>query len=150
MALLSGFGGGNFAPSMSNISSFYPKRVQGYSLGLYAGLGNFGVTTMQATSGVVPIPGRPHVADVARAPQPSPVSDLGSDEHHPQALSPAASLDHALTDACGERTCQVRIECVSRTCSGLWGAGRSNAPAYPALSRACHAKAKCLNEASRR
>ncbi len=47
MALLSGFGGGNFASSMSNISFFYPKSVQGYSLGMNAGLGNFGVTTMQ-------------------------------------------------------------------------------------------------------
>ena len=47
LALLSGFGGGNFASSMSNISFFYPKRVQGTSLGLNAGLGNFGVTTMQ-------------------------------------------------------------------------------------------------------
>jgi len=32
---------------MSNISFFFPKRVQGTSLGLNAGLGNFGVTTMQ-------------------------------------------------------------------------------------------------------
>ncbi len=47
MALLSGLGGGNFASSMSNISFFFPKRVQGASLGLNAGLGNFGVTTMQ-------------------------------------------------------------------------------------------------------
>jgi MFS transporter, NNP family, nitrate/nitrite transporter len=47
LALLSGFGGGNFASSMSNISFFYPKKVQGMSLGLNAGLGNFGVTTMQ-------------------------------------------------------------------------------------------------------
>lgn len=47
LALLSGFGGGNFASSMSNISFFFPKRVQGYALGLNAGLGNFGVTTMQ-------------------------------------------------------------------------------------------------------
>ncbi len=47
LALLSGLGGGNFASSMSNISFFYPKRVQGTSLGLNAGLGNFGVTTMQ-------------------------------------------------------------------------------------------------------
>ena len=46
-ALLSGFGGGNFASSMSNISYFYPKKIQGYSLGMNAGLGNFGVTTMQ-------------------------------------------------------------------------------------------------------
>ncbi len=47
LALLSGFGGGNFASSMSNISFFFPKRMQGLSLGLNAGLGNFGVTTMQ-------------------------------------------------------------------------------------------------------
>lgn len=47
LALLSGIGGGNFASSMSNISFFFPKKVQGASLGLNAGLGNFGVTTMQ-------------------------------------------------------------------------------------------------------
>jgi len=40
-------GGGNFASSMSNISTFFPKRLQGTALGLNAGLGNFGVTTMQ-------------------------------------------------------------------------------------------------------
>ena len=47
LALLSGFGGGNFASSMSNISFFFPKRIQGLALGLNAGLGNAGVTTMQ-------------------------------------------------------------------------------------------------------
>ena len=52
LALLSGFGGGNFASSMSNISFFYPKRMQGLALGLNAGLGNAGVTTMQI---VVPL-----------------------------------------------------------------------------------------------
>jgi len=52
MALLSGIGGGNFASSMSNISFFYPKKIQGYALGMNAGLGNFGVTTMQI---VVPL-----------------------------------------------------------------------------------------------
>jgi NNP family nitrate/nitrite transporter-like MFS transporter len=46
-ALLSGIGGGNFACSMSNITSFFPKRLQGTALGINAGLGNFGVTTMQ-------------------------------------------------------------------------------------------------------
>lgn len=46
-AFLSGIGGGNFACSMSNISGFYPKAQQGTALGLNAGLGNFGVTTMQ-------------------------------------------------------------------------------------------------------
>ncbi|MEW8023859.1 MAG: antiporter [Candidatus Thiodiazotropha sp.] len=47
LAFLSGFGGGNFASSMSNISFFFPKRMQGLALGLNAGLGNAGVTTMQ-------------------------------------------------------------------------------------------------------
>ncbi len=47
LALLSGIGGGNFASSMSNISYFFPKKIQGYALGMNAGLGNFGVTTMQ-------------------------------------------------------------------------------------------------------
>ena len=47
MALWSGVGGGNFASSMSNIGTFFPKRLQGTALGLNAGLGNFGVTTMQ-------------------------------------------------------------------------------------------------------
>lgn len=47
LAFLSGIGGGNFSSSMSNISFYFPKKMQGYSLGMNAGLGNFGVTTMQ-------------------------------------------------------------------------------------------------------
>ncbi len=47
LAFLSGLGGGNFASSMSNISFFFPRKMQGLSLGLNAGLGNAGVTTMQ-------------------------------------------------------------------------------------------------------
>ncbi|MGA7800439.1 MAG: NarK family nitrate/nitrite MFS transporter [Gammaproteobacteria bacterium] len=47
LALLCGFGGGNFASSMANISFFYPKRLQGTALGLNAGLGNLGVSVMQ-------------------------------------------------------------------------------------------------------
>jgi NNP family nitrate/nitrite transporter-like MFS transporter len=47
MALWSGVGGGNFASSMSNINTFFPKRLQGTALGINAGVGNFGVTTMQ-------------------------------------------------------------------------------------------------------
>ena len=52
MALWSGVGGGNFASSMSNISTYFPKRLQGTALGINAGLGNFGVTTMQV---VIPL-----------------------------------------------------------------------------------------------
>lgn len=47
LAVLSGFGGGNFASSMSNISFFFPKKMQGTALGLNAGLGNLGVSVMQ-------------------------------------------------------------------------------------------------------
>lgn len=47
LALLCGFGGGNFAASMSNINFFFPKKMQGLALGLNAGLGNFGVTSTQ-------------------------------------------------------------------------------------------------------
>lgn len=47
LAALSGFGGGNFASSMSNISFFFPKRIQGAALGINAGLGNLGVSLMQ-------------------------------------------------------------------------------------------------------
>lgn len=49
MALLSGLGGGNFSSSMSNISFFFPKKAQGYALGMNAGLGNLGVAIMQKT-----------------------------------------------------------------------------------------------------
>ncbi len=47
LAAMSGVGGGAFASSMSNISFFYPKRMQGLALGLNAGLGNAGVSVMQ-------------------------------------------------------------------------------------------------------
>jgi NNP family nitrate/nitrite transporter-like MFS transporter len=47
LAGFSGVGGGAFASSMSNISFFFPKRMQGLSLGLNAGLGNLGVSVMQ-------------------------------------------------------------------------------------------------------
>jgi NNP family nitrate/nitrite transporter-like MFS transporter len=47
LALLCGFGGGNFASSMANISFFFPKRQKGNALALNAGLGNLGVSVMQ-------------------------------------------------------------------------------------------------------
>ena len=47
LALLCGFGGGNFASSMANISFFYPKREKGKALAMNAGLGNLGVSVMQ-------------------------------------------------------------------------------------------------------
>ncbi|SCY63191.1 NarK family nitrate/nitrite MFS transporter [Thiohalorhabdus denitrificans] len=53
IAVLCGFGGGNFASSMANISFFYPKAQQGTALGLNAGLGNLGVSVMQFTVPIV-------------------------------------------------------------------------------------------------
>ncbi|MBM3202436.1 MFS transporter [Candidatus Woesearchaeota archaeon] len=52
LALLCGFGGGNFASSMANISFFFPQAKKGAALGMNAGLGNLGVSTVQA---VVPL-----------------------------------------------------------------------------------------------
>lgn len=47
LALLSGFGGGNFASSMSNIGFFFPQKMQRLALNLNAGLGTLGVSVMQ-------------------------------------------------------------------------------------------------------
>ena len=49
LALLCGFGGGNFASSMANISFFFPRAQKGNALALNAGLGNAGVSVMQFT-----------------------------------------------------------------------------------------------------
>ncbi len=49
LALLCGFGGGNFASSMANINFFFPKARKGTALGLNAGLGNVGVSIVQLT-----------------------------------------------------------------------------------------------------
>lgn len=47
LALLCGFGGGNFASSMANISYFFPKAEKGNALAINAGLGNLGVSVVQ-------------------------------------------------------------------------------------------------------
>ena len=47
LALLCGFGGGNFSSSMANISFFFPKERKGSALGVNAGLGNLGVSSVQ-------------------------------------------------------------------------------------------------------
>ena len=47
LALTCGFGGGNFASSMANISFFFPKSEKGNALALNAGLGNLGVSVVQ-------------------------------------------------------------------------------------------------------
>ncbi|HVJ03750.1 MAG TPA: MFS transporter [Sphingomonas sp.] len=47
LALLCGFGGGNFASSVANISFFFPKAEKGNALAINSGLGNLGVSVMQ-------------------------------------------------------------------------------------------------------
>jgi NNP family nitrate/nitrite transporter-like MFS transporter len=46
-AATAGFGGGNFASSMSNISHFYPDQKKGWALGVNAAGGNIGVAVVQ-------------------------------------------------------------------------------------------------------
>ena len=74
LALLCGFGGGNFASSMANISFFFPKREKGNALALNAGLGNLGVSVVQfvvplvITAGVFgALGGDPQAASVGEA-----------------------------------------------------------------------------------
>ena len=47
VAALAGFGGGNFASSMANITFFYPAREKGWALGLNAAGGNLGAAVAQ-------------------------------------------------------------------------------------------------------
>lgn len=47
LAFLAGLGGGNFSSFMPSTSLFFPKRLQGTSLGIQAGLGNLGVSIVQ-------------------------------------------------------------------------------------------------------
>ncbi|WP_431285058.1 nitrate/nitrite transporter [Humitalea sp. 24SJ18S-53] len=72
LALLCGFGGGNFASSMANISFFFPKSEKGNALAINAGLGNLGVSVVQfvvplaITAGVFGwLGGAPQTATVA-------------------------------------------------------------------------------------
>ena len=53
LALLCGFGGGNFSSSMANISFFFPKSRKGLATGLNAGVGNLGVSVVQFVSPIV-------------------------------------------------------------------------------------------------
>ncbi|RAJ43086.1 NNP family nitrate/nitrite transporter-like MFS transporter [Kitasatospora sp. SolWspMP-SS2h] len=61
VAALTGFGGGNFASSMTNINAFYPARHKGWALGLNAGGGNIGVPVIQLVAlGVIAGAGAGH------------------------------------------------------------------------------------------
>ena len=68
LALLCGFGSGNFSSSMANISFFFPKERKGSALGVNAGLGNLGVSSLQFLAPLVvavgvlgPLAGAPRV-----------------------------------------------------------------------------------------
>lgn len=52
IASLAGFGGGNFASSMTNISFFFPEKEKGSALGLNAAGGNLGTGLVQL---IVPV-----------------------------------------------------------------------------------------------
>ncbi|MGA5193275.1 nitrate/nitrite transporter [Streptomyces exfoliatus] len=66
IAALAGLGGGNFASSMTNITAFYPRRRQGWALGLNAGGGNLGVAAVQLVGlAVVSVVGTAHPSHVA-------------------------------------------------------------------------------------
>ncbi len=47
IGFLSGMGGGDFSSYMPSTSIFFPKRLQGISMGIQAGFGNFGVSVVQ-------------------------------------------------------------------------------------------------------
>ncbi len=47
VAALAGFGGGNFASSMANITFFFPQKSKGWALGLNAAGGNIGSAVAQ-------------------------------------------------------------------------------------------------------
>jgi NNP family nitrate/nitrite transporter-like MFS transporter len=71
VAALAGIGGANFASSMTNITVFYPRRRQGWALGVNAGGGNLGVAGVQlaglAVIGVAG-PGHPEILAYAYLP----------------------------------------------------------------------------------
>jgi NNP family nitrate/nitrite transporter-like MFS transporter len=52
-AATAGFGGGNFASSMANISYFYPEKQKGLALGLNAAGGNVGIASMQLAAPIL-------------------------------------------------------------------------------------------------
>ncbi|WP_424466059.1 MFS transporter [Pseudoclavibacter helvolus] len=53
VAALGGFGGGNFASSMANITYFFPQKEKGWALGLNAAGGNLGTSVAQLAVPIV-------------------------------------------------------------------------------------------------
>src|SRR3970282_1652238 len=70
-------GGGAFSSFMPSTSIFFPKRLQGVSMGIQAGLGNFGVSVVQF---VTPwIIGFAALGTIAGGPQPFTTTDVLKD-----------------------------------------------------------------------
>ncbi|CAM3483024.1 MFS transporter [Isoptericola cucumis] len=65
VAALAGFGGGNFASSMANISFFFPERSKGAALGWNAAGGNLGTAAVQLAVPLVIVGGTVTGAGVA-------------------------------------------------------------------------------------
>jgi NNP family nitrate/nitrite transporter-like MFS transporter len=77
IGFLTGMGGGDFSSFMPSTSIFFPKRLQGVSLGIQAGLGNFGVSIVQF---VAPwIIGFAALGSIAGGPQPFTQVDILKD-----------------------------------------------------------------------
>ena len=77
IGFLTGLGGGDFSSFMPSTSIFFPKRLQGVSMGIQAGLGNFGVSVVQF---VTPwIRGFAAIGTIAGGPQAFTTSDVLKD-----------------------------------------------------------------------
>lgn len=77
IGFLTGMGGGDFSSYMPSTSIFFPKRLQGVSMGIQAGLGNFGVSVVQF---VTPwIIGFAALGSIAGGPQPFTTTDVLKD-----------------------------------------------------------------------
>ena len=77
IGFLCGLGGGDFSSFMPSTSIFFPKRLQGVSMGIQAGLGNFGVSVVQF---VTPwIIGFAALGTIAGGPQPFTTTDVLKD-----------------------------------------------------------------------
>jgi len=53
IGFLTGLGGGDFSSYMPSTSIFFPKRLQGVSMGIQAGMGNMGVSVVQFVTPLV-------------------------------------------------------------------------------------------------
>ncbi|MFT4210452.1 MAG: nitrate/nitrite transporter [Microbacterium sp.] len=67
VAGLAGFGGGNFASSMANITYFFPQREKGWALGLNAAGGNIGTAVAQFAVPIVVTIGAAGTVNIALA-----------------------------------------------------------------------------------